>query len=83
MSRKATMEESDTPCDPSADFEAWVIQTRRAQGLPPRVEDLAVLSRIAYLILTEFRHTAENKTIQNKQPRISSSGAVKSGDEKS
>jgi hypothetical protein len=44
--------------------------------------DLAVLSRVADLILTEIQHTSENKAIQNKQPRISNSGAVKPGDEK-
>jgi hypothetical protein len=44
------MEPSDTPCDPLVDFEAWVIQTRLAQGLPARVQDLAVLARIADLI---------------------------------
>jgi len=46
------MEPSDTPCDPLVDFEAWVIQTRLAQGLPARVQDLAVLARIADLICT-------------------------------
>ncbi len=44
------MEQSGTPHDPSDDFEAWVIQTRLAQGLPARVEDLAVLTYIADLI---------------------------------
>lgn len=44
------MEPSDTPCDPLVDFEAWVIQTRLAQGLPARVRDRAVLARIADLI---------------------------------
>lgn len=29
------------------EFEAWVITTRRKQGLPPRVEDPVVISRIA------------------------------------
>lgn len=46
------MEPSDPPCDPSVDLEAWVIQTRLAQGLPPRVKDIAVLTRIADLIHT-------------------------------
>jgi hypothetical protein len=46
------MEPSDTPCDPLVDFEAWVIQTRLAQGLPARVQDLAVLARIVDLICT-------------------------------
>ena len=44
------MEPPDPPCDPSGDFETWVIQTRLAQGLPTRVEDLAVLARVADLI---------------------------------
>ena len=46
------MEPSDPPCDPSGDLEAWVIHTRLAQGLPARVQDLAVLARIADLICT-------------------------------
>jgi hypothetical protein len=40
------MEPSDPPCDPSVDLEAWVIQTRLAHGLPPRVEDPVVLACI-------------------------------------
>jgi hypothetical protein len=44
------MKPSDPPCDPSGDFEAWVIRTRLAQGLPARVEDPTVLARIADLI---------------------------------
>ncbi len=45
------MEPSDPSCDPSVNLEAWVIiHTRVAQGLPGRVEDLTVLSRIADLI---------------------------------
>jgi hypothetical protein len=48
------MEPSDRPCDPSGDFEGWVIHTRLAQGLPARVEDLAVLALIADLICIEL-----------------------------
>jgi hypothetical protein len=44
------MEPSDPPRDPSEDLEAWVIQTRLAQGLPARVEDPTVLAHIADLI---------------------------------
>jgi hypothetical protein len=44
------MEPSVPHPDPSVDLEAWVIYTRLAQGLPARVEDLAVLARIADLI---------------------------------
>ena len=44
------MEPSNPPCDPSGDFEAWVIQTRLAQGLPARVEDPTVLVHIADLM---------------------------------
>lgn len=44
------MKPQDPPCDPSVDFEAWVIHTRLIQGLPPRVTDLTVLTRIADLI---------------------------------
>jgi hypothetical protein len=44
------MEPSDPTCDPSGDLEAWVIQTRLAQGLPARVEDPTVLARIADLM---------------------------------
>lgn len=40
----------DLPGDPARDFEAWVIRTRLAQGLPPRVADVAVLARIADLM---------------------------------
>lgn len=39
--------------DPSVDFEAWVIQTRLAQGFPARVEDPTVLTLIADLICTQ------------------------------
>jgi hypothetical protein len=46
------MEPPDPPCDPLVDFEAWVIQTRLAQGLPARVQDLTVLAHIADLICT-------------------------------
>jgi hypothetical protein len=46
------MDAPDSPRDPSGDFEAWVIYTRLAQGLPPRVRDFAVLARIADLICT-------------------------------
>lgn len=47
------MEPSVPPPDPSVDLEAWVIYTRLAQGLPARVEDLAVLAQIADLICTQ------------------------------
>src|SRR4051794_21557371 len=40
----------DAPSDPVKDFEAWVIHTRLAQGLPARVEDIAVLARLADLL---------------------------------
>jgi hypothetical protein len=53
------MEPSDPPYDPSGDFEAWVIQSRLAQGLPARVEDLAALARIADLVRTDQVHPAE------------------------
>jgi hypothetical protein len=43
------------PPDPTVDFDAWVIYTRLGQGLPARVEDLAVLARIADLICPEQR----------------------------
>jgi hypothetical protein len=36
--------------NPAEEFEAWVIRTRLAQGLPARVEDVAVLARIADLL---------------------------------
>jgi len=49
------MEQSGTPCDPSDDFEAWVIQTRLEQGLPARVEDPAILARIADLIRQYYK----------------------------
>ena len=44
------MEPSNHPRDASGDFEARVIQTRLAQGLPARVEDPIVLARIADLM---------------------------------
>jgi hypothetical protein len=44
------MEPSDPSCDPSGNLEAWVIQTRLAQGLPARVEDPTVLARIVDLL---------------------------------
>lgn len=40
------------PPDPTVDFEAWVIYTRLAQGLPARMEDPAVLARIADLVFS-------------------------------
>ena len=51
--KAAAMEPSVPPPDPSVDLEAWVIYTRLAQGLPARVEDLAVLAQIADLICTQ------------------------------
>lgn len=44
------MEPPDASGDRAKDFEAWVIHTRLAQGLPARVADVAVLARIADLI---------------------------------
>lgn len=32
-------------------LERWVIATRRAQGLPDRIEDPVVLARVAALLL--------------------------------
>lgn len=40
----------DASGNPAEDFEAWVIHTRLAQGLPARVEDVAALARIADLL---------------------------------
>lgn len=44
------MELPEPVCDLADDFEAWVISTRLAQGLPPRVKDPIVIARIAELI---------------------------------
>ena len=44
------MAPQDASYDPARDIQAWVIRTRLAQGLPARVEDVAVLARIADLI---------------------------------
>ena len=51
----------DASGDPAKDFEAWVIRTRLAQGLPARVADVAVLARIAELIYTHQRATHQNE----------------------
>lgn len=44
------MESPERSPDSFDDFETWVIQTRLSQGLPARVEDLAVIARIVELI---------------------------------
>ena len=52
------------PGDPAKDFEAWVIQTRLAQGLPARVEDVAVLSRITDLLRNHQLVKHQNETTE-------------------
>lgn len=34
------------------DVAAWVGQSRERQGLPPKVENLAVLAKVAHLLLS-------------------------------
>lgn len=58
------MSRHDASADPARDFEAWVIRTRLAQGLPARVEDVGVLARIADLL---GNHQLVNR--QNEQTK--------------
>jgi hypothetical protein len=55
------MEPADQPPDPSVNFEGWVIYTRRAQGLPARVEDPVVLALIANLIVIQHTEDRDKK----------------------
>lgn len=37
-----------------AEIEAWVAQSRAAQGLPPQVEDPAVLARVVQFLTSPY-----------------------------
>jgi hypothetical protein len=57
------MEPPGPPCDPLVDLEAWVIHTRLAQGLPARVADPTVLTRIADLLCTDQLASRKGKPL--------------------